>query len=287
MYWVHVFCSWLLRFVPAPLAYAIVDAFAPIFSLFWVGQYRRAVANMERVLGPRPHPPEVRRLVRRVFRNYARYMVDLLVLPRRSREDVQQRFKAFGLEHIDQSLHCGKGVVLVTAHIGNWDAAGAFLAGRGYPVNVIVETLEPPRWNELVQRARVMLGMRAIPLENGVRQMLGALRKNEILAVLIDRPLTDEGVAVEFFGAETRVPGGAATLALRSGARVVVAATVRTESGYEAHVSPPIEVQPSGDAVRDVQALTQGVMSWLESMIRRYPDQWFMFRNMWPEAATS
>src|SRR5689334_80588 len=132
MYWVHVFCSWLLSFVPASLAYAIVDVFAPIFSLFWVGQYRRALANMERVLGPRPHPPEVRRLVRKVFRNYARYMVDLLVLPKRSPAEVQRRFKAYGLEHIDSSLHRGKGVVLVTAHIGNWDAAGAFLAGRGY-----------------------------------------------------------------------------------------------------------------------------------------------------------
>jgi KDO2-lipid IV(A) lauroyltransferase len=83
------------------------------------------------------------------------------------------------------------------------------------------------------------------------------------------------------------VPGGAATLALRAGANVVVAAAIRRGDGFEAHVSPLIEVEPSGDADRDVQAITQGAMNWLEGLIRKHPDQWYMFRNMWPEAAAS
>jgi KDO2-lipid IV(A) lauroyltransferase len=241
---------------------------------------------MERVLGPQSDPREVKRQVRNVFRNYAKYLVDLLLLPRTRREDVERAFKAFGLEHIEEGLTGGRGLVLVTAHIGNWDMAGAFLAARGYPVNVIVETLHPPRWNDLVQRIRVLTGMRAIPVENGIRQMLGALRKNEILAVLIDRPLEREGVPVSFFGAATRVPAGAATLAIRAGSKLVVAATLRTPDGFEAHVSPVLEADLSGDADQDIQALTQRVMSWLEVLIRRHPDQWFMFRNMWPEAAS-
>jgi KDO2-lipid IV(A) lauroyltransferase len=115
--------------------------------------------------------------------------------------------------------------------------------------------------------------------------MLRALRQNEILAILIDRPLSAEGVPVRFFGAETRVPGGAATLALRAGAPVVCAAALRTSEGFAAHVSPPITIEPSGDSRRDVQELTQHAMSWLEALIRSHPDQWYMFRNMWPEAA--
>jgi KDO2-lipid IV(A) lauroyltransferase len=287
VYWVHVISSWLLRFVPARLAYALVDCFAPLCSPLWGNQYRQALINMQRVLGPRPDPLEVRRQVRNVFRNYAKYMVDLLRLPRTRPADVERTFQVYGIEHIEEGLTKGSGLVLVTAHIGNWDMAGAFLAARGYPVNVIVETLQPRRWNELVQKIRALTGMRAIPLEGGVRQMLRALRQNEILAVLIDRPLAAEGVPVRFFGATTRVPGGAATLALRAGARVVAAATVRTRDGFEAHISPLIDFEPSGDAARDVQEITQGVMTWLEALIRRHPDQWFMFRNMWPEAATS
>jgi len=111
--------------------------------------------------------------------------------------------------------------------------------------------------------------------------MLSALRKHEGLAVLVDRPLANEGVPVTFFGRTTRVPGGAATLALRTGSPVVPAALVRNPggNGYLAHIGPPIVGQ--GDD-GDVEMVMQRIMSWLEGIIRRYPDQWFMFRQMWP-----
>ena len=287
MYWVHLISSALLRFVPVRIAYAIVELFAPLCSPFWGSQYRHALTNMQRVLGPRPDPLEVRRQVRNVFRNYAKYMVELLCLPHTAPDEVARKFRLNGLEHIEQGLEGGRGVVMVTAHIGNWDMAGVLLASRGYPVNVIHDTLRPKRWNDRVQGIRELIGLRLIPVETGVRQMLRALRQNEILAILIDRPMEEEGVAVQFFGAETRVPAGAATLALRAGAPVVCAAALRNGDGFEALVSPAIEIQPSGDPERDVQALTQGVMSWLETQIRSHPDQWYMFRNMWPSAAAS
>jgi KDO2-lipid IV(A) lauroyltransferase len=287
MYWIHLISSGLLRVVPVRVAYTVVDLLAPIVSRLWGRQYRHALANMQRVLGPRPDPLEVRRQVRNVFRNYARYMVDLLSLPRTAAEDVERRFRVHGLEHIQHGLDRGRGVVMVTAHVGNWDMAGVLLAARGYPVNVIHDTLHPKRWNDRVQGIRALIGLRLIPVESGARQMLRALRQNEILAILIDRPMEQQGVPVRFFGAETRVPGGAATLALRAGAPVVCAVAVRSADGFEAHVSPVIEIQPSGDSGQDVQALTQRVMSWLEALIREHPDQWYMFRNMWPEAAAS
>src|ERR671930_648528 len=111
MYWVHLLSSGLLRIVPGRPAYAVVDLLAPIVSRLWGRQYRHAQANMERVLGPRPDPLEVRRQVRNVFRNYARYMVDLLRLPRTGPDDVQRNFRAYGLEHIEEALTRGRGLV--------------------------------------------------------------------------------------------------------------------------------------------------------------------------------
>jgi KDO2-lipid IV(A) lauroyltransferase len=110
--------------------------------------------------------------------------------------------------------------------------------------------------------------------------MLAALRKREGLAVLVDRPSGEDGVPVTFFGRRTRVPGGAATLALRTGSPVVPAALVRDPHGpgYLVHIGPPI-VGAKGD---DATVVMQRIMSWLEGIIRRYPDQWFMFRQMWP-----
>ena len=101
----------------------------------------------------------------------------------------------------------------------------------------------------------------------------------------IDRPLDRDGIPVRFFDAVTRVPEGAAKLALRTGAGVVAAGIVRQGRRFVAHVSPLLDVEPSGDRTRDAQELTQQAMNWLESVIHQYPEQWFMFRNMWPREA--
>jgi KDO2-lipid IV(A) lauroyltransferase len=217
------------------------------------------------------------------FANYARYMVDLARMPHVNPRELRDSIKIEGWEHMEAAFEVGKGVVFATGHIGNWDLAGAAFAATGRPVSALVETLHPARWNERVQRTRIASGIKAIPIESGVRDMLLALRKRECLAVLVDRPLANEGVPVTFFGRTTRVPGGAATLALRTGSPVVPAALVRNPggTGYLARIGPPI-VGESGDAAKDVQLVMQRIMSWLEGIIRDYPDQWFMFRQMWP-----
>lgn len=283
IYWSHVVGTFLMRFVPVALAYRLVTFFTPVWlQLFARGHLRRATDNMRQVLGPHADPREAQRITRRAFANYARYMVDLVRMPHLKRQDLANCVRVDGWEHVETAYRYGKGVVFATGHIGNWDMAGAAFAARGKAVSALVETLQPPRWNERVQRTRTAAGVKAIPIENGPRDMLAALRKHEGLAVLVDRPLVADGVAVTFFGKRTRVPAGAATLALRTGSPVVPAVLVRNPrgTGYLAHIGPPI-VGERGD---DASAVMQRIMSWLEGIIRRYPDQWFMFRHMWPAA---
>jgi KDO2-lipid IV(A) lauroyltransferase len=281
LYWFHVLGTFLMRFVPVAVAYRLVGALTPLaLSLFARGHLRRATDNMRQVLGPHAEPREAARLTRAAFANYARYMVDLVRLPHLKPRELIDNIRVEGWEHVEAAYTLGKGVVFATGHIGNWDMAGAAFAARGRPVSALVETLKPARWNERVQRTRTAAGVKAIPIENGLRDMLVALRKQEGLAVLVDRPLAEDGVPVTFFGRPTRVPGGAATLALRTGSPVVPAALVRDPrgSGYLAHIGPPIVGQQGDDA----SMVMQRIMSWLEGIIRRYPDQWFMFRQMWP-----
>jgi phosphatidylinositol dimannoside acyltransferase len=285
IYWAHVIGSFVLRYLPPQVGYVLANLFGPVIGFCWPGHYRRAKQNMMQILGPAAGPGEISRRVRNVFRNYGKYIIDLLWLPQAEPNELDRSFHIVGLHHIDEAMQRGKGLVLITAHMGNWDLAGAVLAAKGYPVNVIVETLEPLRWNERVQSIRQRVGMKAIPLENGAREMFGALRANQILGVLIDRPLERDGVPVRFFDARTRVPEGAARLAIRTGAAVVAAGIVREGRHFVAHVSPLIEVEPSRDRERDAQELTQRAMDWLEGVIREHPDQWFMFRNMWPQPA--
>lgn len=280
--WGHIVGSAIVRWLPRRVWYRVADLLVPLALLGWPGHVRRAEQNMRRVLGADVPEREVRRCTGLAFRNYARYMIDLLWLGGSTHAEREAVNTMVGFEHVVAALDRGKGLVLVTGHLGNWDLPAAVMAGRGYPVNVIVETLEPPAWNERVQAIRERIGPRAIPMESGGRALYAALQRNETVAVVFDRPLAAGGVPVTFFGAETRVPEGVARLALRTGAAVVGAVGVRRGDRIVTLVSPPFEVVATGDRRRDVQALTQTIVAWLEGHVRQRPSQWYMFRDFWP-----
>jgi lauroyl/myristoyl acyltransferase len=289
IYWVHVAACALMRLVPVGVAYRVVGWGTPVVLTFFArGYQRRAMANMRQVLGPTASEREVRHLTRLAFTNYGRYMVDLLRLPYLDIPELVRGVVIHGWENVDAAFAQGLGVVIVTGHIGSWDLAGAVFAGRwrSSRIGVLTDTLAPARWNERVQRIRNQVGMRAIPIESGAREMLATLRRGEGLAVLVDKPLSaDDGVMVTFFGRATRVPTGAATLALRTGSPLLPAVLVHAPqgSGYVAYIGQPIPVERARRSAAEVQAVTQRIMGWLEGIIRQHPDQWYMFRAMWPE----
>ncbi|MCC6175324.1 MAG: lysophospholipid acyltransferase family protein [Chloroflexi bacterium] len=270
-----------MRIVPRTWLYILADLLAPLVVFGWRGHYLRAAANMRQILGPSATARDVHRRTRQVFRNYARYMIDVLWLPSTTRAERERVCTVVGWDHIPNALARGKGLVLVTGHVGNWDLPAAVLAGRGYPVNTIVDTLEPPAWNARVQEIRRRVGMNTIPIETGVRDLYAALRRNEVVAVVFDRPMDEGGVPASFFGRETRLPEGVARLALRDGSPVLGAVGIRRGNRFIALVSPPIPYTPTGRRDEDVRALTQRVANWLESRVRQYPDQWYMFRRFW------
>jgi KDO2-lipid IV(A) lauroyltransferase len=282
--WAHVLGSWLMRYVPVGIAHRLVGWFTPLALAFAPGFVRRASANMAQVLGRAVDDPAVKRMTTAAFANYARYMVDIIRLPNIERAELLTGVEIRGWENVDKAFAHGKGIIFATGHIGSWDMAGATFAAQGFRVSVLVETLQPPAWNRRVQGIRERVGMRAIPIESGVRDMLAALRRNEALAILVDRPVRgDEGVEVSFFGRTARVPRGAASLALRTGAAIIPMAFLRHPSGrgYLAELGEPI--LPA--SVGSLDTLAQSVVSWLEDLIRRHPDQWYMFRLMWPDSA--
>jgi KDO2-lipid IV(A) lauroyltransferase len=284
IYWLHLLARRLALAMPLSTGYRVASLIAVLVYFTWHEKRRNAVRNLGQVLGPRRSPARARRLARLAFQNYGRYLVDMLRLSGWQLKEVERRIAVSGVEHVEEALARGKGLIFVGGHLGNSDLGGAWLAGRGYPVHVIAETLQPQRWNDLVQETRRLTGMNVIATNEGVREILRVLRRNEVLAFLVDRPThrEGEGVPVCFFDAWTRVPAGAATLALRTGASLIAACVVRDADGYVVRVSPLLEIERSGDLQADIQRLTQRIMSALEEFIGQYPEQWFMFRAMWP-----
>jgi lauroyl/myristoyl acyltransferase len=283
IYWAVRVVRRLARYAPLSACYAMAVLLADLAWAVLRTQRENAIGNMAQVLGTHRADPVVRRKAREAFRNYGRYMVDFLRLPFIDGEELDTRLKFTGWEHIDRALEGGKGVIFISAHVGNWDLAAAVLARKGYPVNVVAETFQPPRLNAVVQGHRASHGTKVIPLESSARRVLGVLRKNEILGLLIDRPSPESGVMVRFFGGLTEVPAGAALLALKTGARLVSGVTVRNpDNTYTGIVTSHFDVELSGDLPTDVRRLTQVIMDTLENFIRQYPEQWFIFRPMWP-----
>ena len=282
IYWLHLAGQRVAAALPLAVSYALAAGGGAVVYYLWPAKRRNAIANYRRLVGAR-RPRLARRLARASFANYGRYVVDMLRMSGRECRAVDRRLVVDGQEHIDAAFARGKGVIIVGGHLGNSDLGGAVFATRGYPVHVIAETLHPPRWNALVQATRRDCGLRVIDMTAPPREILRVLRANEALCILVDRPThhAGDGVLVELLGALTRVPSGAATLALRTGAALLAACMVRQGRGFRIEVRPVPVVARSGDTAADIRQLTQHVMDALGALVRRYPEQWTVFQPVW------
>jgi KDO2-lipid IV(A) lauroyltransferase len=255
---------------------------------FWIlpGKRAAALANMRQVLGPDAAPGEALAVARRSFRNYAKYLSEFSHLPRWREEDLETLMSSIsGWEHVEDALSDGKGAIFVTLHFGNWDVAGWYF-GKRHQFYAVAEPLEPPELDALVQGWRRAKHIGIIPLANAARGVLRALHAGGLVALVADRPThaRGDGANVRLFGEWTRLPAGPAHFALRTGAPVIVTGVWRTPSNtYAGFALPPLRFTPTEDRRRDVDAAMQRVVDQMEQVIRAHPDQWYMFRPMWPE----
>ena len=279
-------CQRLDSVLSRPARFLVATALGEV--LYWLLTSKRAttLANMRQVLGPGASEHDVRLMARRSFRNFAKYLSEFTHLPRWSDADLEGLVSSVsGWGHVEEALADGKGAIFVTPHFGNWDVGGWYF-GRRHAFSAVAEPLEPPELDVLVQGWRRAKHIGIIPLANAARGVMRALKNGEVVALVADRPThrQGDGARVRFFGAWTRVPAGAAHFALKTGAPVVVVGLWRTpRNRYAGAILPPLRFTPSGDTERDVDSAMQRVMGHIEAVIREHPDQWYMFRRMWPE----
>ncbi len=284
IYWVFRFLIFIGRPFPVRVGYFVAPIIADIVYPFYRHGRRALYQNLERVLCTNDRRV-LGRVARGAIRNFSKYVVDFIHFYTMSLDDIRRRIVFDDFEPLNAAVAEGKGIIFVTLHFGNWDMGAAGLAAYGYPVDAIAETFELPAMNDLVQGYRRQLGVKIIPMEHVGPGVLRALRRGDILALLIDVPAPGASVEVNFFGDLTEVAAGPARIALRTGARVIPAVIAREPGRDEimrALLDFDVRLEPTGDEEQDVRQLTQKIMSSLERFIRQYPDQWFMFRPMWP-----
>jgi KDO2-lipid IV(A) lauroyltransferase len=290
-YWLYRGTGLLAAKLPVRFGYFVGNLIGDFIYFTWKRHAANAVSNMRRVLGKDASWQLVKETARDSFRNYAKTLVDFLRFPYQSAEDIHKIISTpDGMENLEAGFKRGKGIIAITAHFGNWDLAGATLAVQGMPLNAVADTFQPQKMDDLINGTRKRQGMNIIKMEtNSLKEIFMALRRNEIVFLLFDRPDPNEGVPVQFFGETAYIPGGPAALALKTRATVIIGYGVRKPGNktFRAVAEPPVEYEHllTGDKERDIQIITQEIVRRMEMVIRRNPDQWYMFREMWPRTA--
>lgn len=290
VYWLFRLAILLTRPLPLRLGYWFAERVALV--CYWVvfPRQRKALnANLAHVLQSED-ARFVDSVARRSFRNFGKYVIDVVHLPSITRAEVKRRLQFDQWDELNEAANSGRGVIIATIHFGNWDLGAAALAAHGYPVNAIVETFPYHRMNDLVQGSRAKLGMKVIGHDRMGPTVFKALRRGEMLAMLVDVTSEEVGIRVDFFGAPALVSPAAARIALRTNAWVVPAVVLR-DPHDDVVIRPVIDTglrdfAPTGDPERDIYELTRLIMESMERVIRQHPDQWFIFRRMWNNTAT-
>lgn len=274
----------LARSVPHPVAAASARGLS--WAAMRLASERRAQVerNLRRV-DPSLSARAIRSKVRETFESYARYYEESFRLPGTSAAHLDAGFTHEGYAHLDQALAQGRGAIMAMPHLGGWEWSGFWLTQvKGVPVTAVVEQLDPPALFDWFAGLRRSFGFDIVALgPDAGTATARALKANHVLALLCDRDLHGTGPEVEFFGERTTLPGGPATLALRTGAPILPTA-IYFDGPDSRHgvVLPPLDTERHGKLREDVHRVTQDLAAALEVLIRRAPEQWHLLQPNWP-----
>ena len=266
--------------LPAAYRFAMILSDIQYYCSF---RDRRAVTrNLRKIC---PDATDIHRLAREVFRNFGKYLVEFFRMAGEIDQDfIRERVTVPRLDYIEQALARGRGVIFLTAHIGNWELGGVVMSLLGYPPVAIALPHKERPVNNLFNRQREARGVTIVPTYSATRRCLGLLRQNKMVAVVADRLFGGHGVVLDFLGEQAEFPRGPAIFALKTGAAIVPLFLTRTGGDrFELTVSAPIyPPEDSGHGRPDDERLTGMMRQYIkviEEQIRRHPEQWLMFRD--------
>lgn len=223
-------------------------------------------------------------IARSAFRNLARVAAEFFSLPRLNEKNFTRYITFEGLENFQKAYEKEKGILILTAHFGNWEwMAALFPLQSHHPVHVVVRPLDSRFLDSMVEQLRMRTGNQAIPKQKAMGQILRLLKAGEIVGILLDQNMAwQEGVFVDFFGEKACTNTGMALLALKTGTPVLPAFNIRQKDGrYRVVIEPEIPLVRTGDKERDVTENTQRFTQIIERYVRNYPDQWLWLHQRW------
>jgi len=282
-YYLYRIAQFLAKVLPYQVSHAIV-MFLCDCHYFFSGRDRQAVENNLKVLSKTERVPQAQ--VRAVFRNFGKYLLEFFTMTKRLQPAfVESNVHIKNIEYLNEVLQKGKGAVLVSAHVGNWEMGGAVLPILGFPLSVVALAHKDPRVNALFNAQREAFGAMVIQTDVAVRRVGEHLQRNRLVAILADRDFGNHGIMMDFLGLKTMVPKGAAYFSMKTGAPIVpIFFICTTEGHFEINVHPPIDppLLPDGKITESsAKELIQKYLTPIEDEIKKNPSQWLLFREFW------
>lgn len=241
-----------------------------------------ALDNLTHVFGAEKSEAEIRELARRVFYHLVLVLFEIGWSLRLRKKDFPRSFCVDGLHHLQKAHGRGKGVLILTGHVGNWELLTMAAARLGYPMSAIYRPLDFKPLDRFFIRLRTRYGAVLYPKKNAMRPVLRALKNGALIGILLDQDAhVQDGVFVDFFDRKACTSKGLALIAQATGAPVVPLFLLREEDGYRVQFGPELTTVRTEDKIKDIEVNTREYNRAIEDVIRRYPDQWFWVHRRW------
>jgi KDO2-lipid IV(A) lauroyltransferase len=269
--------------MPRRILYFIAKVITTINCHVVESQREGVLANMRVILGSRATDKRVRRHTLATFHNYGKFIAEFFGYQRFGGLFIDQHVDVVGEEHLQEALAGGKGAIMNSGHLSNWEIGAAVLARRGYPLVGVALPHPDPVLDAYFNCHRRARGYMVVPTQGAYRKSMAVLKRNETVCFVGDRDVGFGGIEVEFFGRPTLLPQGPTRIALASGAPILPALVIRRPNdSFVLHIEPPLDVPTGGSRRRKGQIMTQAFARIVERYVRLFPTQWGVFYKVWP-----
>lgn len=282
-YWLVLGVVRCLGWMPRALARLAADCIA-LLTYGALGRLRRVGMRNLALALPELSVEERKKILRRVYRHLGWQLVEFCRMARYTRENTRSWIRTEGLEHYLAARERGKGVLILTGHLGAWELSSFYHSLMGFPMGMVIRRLDNRRLDAFVNGVRSMHGNRVLHKDDFARGLLKAMHEGQTVGILMDTNMTPpQGIFAEFFGLEACTASGLARVALKTCAAVLPGFLVwePAEHRYVLHFGPELNLSRSDDIEEDVRAATGLCNQTIESWVRRYPDQWLWIHRRW------
>ncbi|MEY3893411.1 MAG: hypothetical protein RIR78_189 [Actinomycetota bacterium] len=275
------FAGWrLVRSLPEKFAYRIFERIGRIALSRNGSRIQRLRSNLTRVC-PEKSAAEMDLLMQQAMRSYMRYWCDTFRSPDWTQERISQTVTVVGEELLTGPMKQGTGVVVALPHAGNWDHAGSYFCGMGFPLVTVAERLKPEALFNKFLEYRQNMGMEVLALDSrSMATLLKRAREGALIALVADRDLSKSGIDVSFFGYPSRMPAGPALLAVRTGIPLITAFVSYTETGIHIEFNS-VDIPSTGSESEKISAVVQKCADLFAKGISTAPQDWHMLQRIW------